>query len=356
MRILPLALFTLLSPQALAVVDGTPVNWNERDNIVRLDSSNNSSMYCTATLIGGRYALTAAHCLDVNNKLDEMATGTKQVFSITQSIPHPDYVDNGSFSTEDIGIVTTDFPIDYKNIQFLNIDNHTENEAITVAGFGGTVETLNQADFTFSYYYPNPDDPEHPFAVYAEVVNESHTTNGDSGAGWTNKHDELVVIHKGSSTYVDWDDEGNEIRYRKTYGTDIQAAQNFILETIDAWHYPTLVDTNDDGKATITVQSLHYNGVMQQAFTEGDATLLINESSCMTKAAILPFDKCTYVIESNGAEGALYLSADEVIQINKSTESTGGGDGGDSSDGDSGGSMGAWPLILLGLAAYRRKR
>ncbi|MDN4695765.1 hypothetical protein QYZ45_17635 [Vibrio parahaemolyticus] len=39
------------------------------------------------------------------------------------------------------------------------------------------------------------------------------------------------------------------------YGTTIQSVQDFITETIDGWHYPTLVDAN--GKATITIQSLH---------------------------------------------------------------------------------------------------
>ncbi|MBY3762554.1 hypothetical protein HPQ58_00105, partial [Vibrio parahaemolyticus] len=30
---------------------------------------------------------------------------------------------------------------------------------------------------------------------------------------------------------------------RSTYGTTIQSVQDFITETIDGWHYPTLVDT-----------------------------------------------------------------------------------------------------------------
>lgn len=342
MRTFSLTLLTLVSAQALAVENGTPLDWSQHDNTVRLDSSSNPEMYCSATLIGGRYALTAAHCLDDSNKLDRIITATKQTFPITLSKSHPNYVEDGSFSGEDIGIVKVDSQVDYKNIQFLNIKNHAENEAITVAGFGGTIETLNRADFTFSHYYPNPDDPERPFAVYADMVNDSHTQGGDSGAAWVNETNEVIAIHKGS-TYNFSTDELN------TYGTDIKAVQDFILQNIDAWHYPTLVDAS--GRTTITVQSLHQGELYDDmAYVDGDVRLNADESTCMTRdTPIKPFEKCTYVIESNGAEGALYLSPEEVIHINKPTDNSGGGD-------DSGGSMGAWSLLLLGLGALRRKR
>ncbi|MDN4695764.1 hypothetical protein QYZ45_17630 [Vibrio parahaemolyticus] len=53
---------------------------------------------------------------------------------------------------KDVGIVRVDNSVDYRHIQFLNIDEHSEGEPMMIRGFGGTIDTLNQADFTFSYY------------------------------------------------------------------------------------------------------------------------------------------------------------------------------------------------------------
>ncbi|MDF4647453.1 GlyGly-CTERM sorting domain-containing protein, partial [Vibrio parahaemolyticus] len=60
----------------------------------------------------------------------------------------------------------------------------------------------------------------------------------------------------------------------------------------------------------------------------------------------------------DGTQGELYLTDNEVIHINKPIENTGGGDGGNNNtdNDDSGGSMGFWPLLLLGIATFRRKR
>ncbi|MDN4716419.1 hypothetical protein QYZ39_25750 [Vibrio parahaemolyticus] len=63
-----------------------------------------------------------------------------------------------------------------------------------IRGFGGTIDSLNQADFTFSHY--NYADL---YYVYADTVNESHTTGGDSGAAWTINKDgseEIFAIHQ----------------------------------------------------------------------------------------------------------------------------------------------------------------
>ncbi len=344
---LSLLALSVFSASSYAVENGTPVDWSQQDNTIRLDSSNNANMYCTATLVSGRYALTAAHCLD-GNGIDRISTVSNDITQISQQLMHPNYMENGGFSTEDIGIVKLEHQIDYHNIQFLNIDKHIAGEELTIAGFGDTVETLNRADFTFSHYYPNPDDPDNPFVVYADMVNESHTTGGDSGSAWVNKNNEIIAIHKGSSVVHGWEDT-----YRETYGTDIQAVKDFITSNIDGWHYPTLVDAN--GRATITVQSLHRDDVSDDAYVDGDVALIPEDSTCMTNGSIQPFEKCTYVIESTGGEGTLSLSDSEIIHINKPVETPDGNGDGDNSDDSSGGSMGFWPLILFGVALRRRK-
>lgn len=343
--VLPVLSLTLLSSSVWAVGSGTPVDWTAQDNAVRLESSVNNGN-CTATLVAGRYALTAAHCLD-GNELDSITTASGDTVSFSQFLMHPNFVENGGFSDEDVGLVTLDTPLDYSAIQFLNIDNREVDEPITIAGFGGTVDTLNAVDLTFSHYNNN-----YHFALYADVVEEdSHTTGGDSGAAWINQDNELMAIHKGSDTTVHWDPDGNEYFTRETYGTDIQAVQGFLTENIDAWHYPTLAEVN--GRTTIAVQSLHQSGITDTAYVQGNLTLIPESSTCVTEGIIEPFDKCTYVIEgSSGEEGQLYLSDSEVIHINKPKADNGGG----SSSGGSGGSLGLGSLLLAGLLAWRRKR
>jgi hypothetical protein len=283
--------------------------------------------------------LTAAHCLE-ESELDSFTISTGDSYPASNRIGHPNFVEDGSFSGEDIGIVTVAQPIEYSNIQFLNIENREENEPIIIAGFGGTIDTLNSVALTFSHYHW----VDH-FALYADVVDEDkHTTGGDSGAAWINQDNDIMAIHKGSVVV-----NGADEKYRETYGTDIQAVQDFLTSNIDGWHYPTLVDAN--GRTTITVQSLHQGGVIDSAYTEGDITLLTNESTCITKGTISPFEQCTYVIESNGDEGKLFLSDSESVHINKPEDNAGGG----SSGGDSGGSLGFWSLLLLSIASLRRK-
>ncbi|MFW9687999.1 trypsin-like serine protease [Vibrio parahaemolyticus] len=339
---LSLIALSLLSASSYAVENGTPVDWQQYNDAVRLENPTGGN--CTATLIAGHYAITAGHCLEETG-IDRLITNDGNTISLSNQWISPEYIDEYGRRAKDVGIVRVNDPVDYRHIQFLNIDEQSEGEPMVIRGFGGTVDSLNQADFTFNRY----NDPAH-YYVYADTVNESHTTGGDSGAAWTINKDgseEIFAIHRGSSMNT----TTNE---RSTYGTTIQSVQDFITETIDGWHYPTLVDTDANGKATITIQSLHRDDVVDIAW--GDNVTIIG-GTCLD-GLIKPFDKCTYDIESDGTQGELYLTDNEVIHINKPIENTGGGDGGNNNtdNDDSGGSMGFWPLLLLGIATLRRKR
>ncbi|HII4312857.1 TPA: GlyGly-CTERM sorting domain-containing protein [Vibrio parahaemolyticus] len=342
---LSLIALSLLSASSYAVENGTPVDWSQHDDTVRLDNSTNKSLYCTATLISGRYAITAGHYVN-DGGLDIMTPSNSENLPLSAQWISPEYTDEYGRRAKDAGIVRIDNPVDYRHIHFLNIDEQNEGEPIVIRGFGGTIDTLNQADFTFSNYHW----ADH-YYVYADTVNESHTTGGDSGAAWTISHDgneEIFAIHRGKST------NPNTMEFSAD-GTTIQSVQDFITDTIDGWHYPTLANTDENGKATITVQSLHRDIIFDSAW--GD-NVTITGGTCLDGSPINPFDKCTYDIENDGTQGELYLTDDEVIHINKPIENTGGGDGGNNNtdNDDSGGSMGFWSLLLLGVAALRRKR
>ncbi|EIO5874495.1 trypsin-like serine protease [Vibrio parahaemolyticus] len=338
---LSLIALSLLSASSYAVENGTPVDWQQYNDAVRLENPTGGN--CTATLIAGHYAITAGHCLEETG-IDRLITNDGNTISLSNQWISPEYTDEYGRRAKDVGIIRVNDPVDYRHIQFLNIDEQSEGEPMVIRGFGGTIDTLNQADFTFSHY--NYADL---YYVYADTVNESHTTGGDSGAAWTiNKdgNEEIIAIHRGSAHFTTGE--------RETYGTTIQSVQDFITETIDGWHYPTLADTDANGKATITIQSLHQDDVVDTAW--GDNVTIVG-GTCLD-GLIKPFDKCTYDIESDGTQGELYLTDNEVIHINKPIENTGGGDGGNNNtdNDDSGGSMGFWPLLLLGIATLRRKR
>ncbi len=302
---LSLIALSLLSASSYAVENGTPVDWQQYNDAVRLENPTGGN--CTATLIAGHYAITAGHCLEETG-IDRLITNDGNTISLSNQWISPEYTDEYGRRAKDVGIIRVNDPVDYRHIQFLNIDEQSEGEPMVIRGFGGTIDTLNQADFTFSHY--NYADL---YYVYADTVNESHTTGGDSGAAWTiNKdgNEEIIAIHRGSAHFTTGE--------RETYGTTIQSVQDFITETIDGWHYPTLADTDANGKATITIQSLHQDDVVDTAW--GDNVTIVG-GTCLD-GLIKPFDKCTYDIESDGTQGELYLTDNEVIHINKPIENT----------------------------------
>ncbi|KGK68293.1 hypothetical protein NA76_21935 [Vibrio vulnificus] len=83
-------------------------------------------------------------------------------------------------------------------------------------------------------------------------------------------------------------------------------------------------------------------------WTAGDATLVNDASSCFNQA-LSPYQKCTLVIESQGAEGVVWLSANEAIYINKPIKQPEGGS-------SSGASFGFWSLLLMAGLAWGRRR
>ncbi|ARR47837.1 hypothetical protein CAY59_26780 (plasmid) [Vibrio campbellii] len=317
-----------LCSNAWAVIDGEPVDWPAHDNTVQISK-------CTGTRIGGVFVLTAAHCeTNVGLTWIKDAYHDEYQYIVESVYLHPNYVPN--YVTEDVALAKLSTPTDYGHIQFLadlSAPTYVQDAPITIDGFGGhSNQPPTRAEFELYYQGQN-----YPFRIEATQVADASLTGGDSGSAWIDRDNQIV------STTYGITEEGVA---QKISGIDLHYAADFILDTVDGWHYPTIATAK--GRTTIEVQSLHRGGAVDTAYTSGDATIVAEESSCLT-GTIAPFERCTYVIDSGGGKGTLHLSDTESIRLNSASS-------GGSSGGDSGGSAGwATLLTLLGCWHSRRK-
>lgn len=318
-----------LCSNAWAVIDGAPVDWQAHDNTVQISK-------CTGTRIGGLFVLTAAHCeTNVGLTWIKDAYHDEYQYIVESVYLHPNY--DPAHTSEDVALAKLSTPTDYGHIQFLadlSAPTYVQDAPITIDGFGGlNSQPPTRAEFKLYYQGQN-----YPFRIEAIQKNNSNTTDGDSGAAWVNDNNEIIATHTGSASSYDDKDTIS--------GRDLHYAADFILDTVNGWHYPTIATAK--GRTTIEVQSLHRGGAVDTAYTSGDATIVAEESSCLT-GTIAPFERCTYVIDSGGGKGTLHLSDTESVRLNSASS-------GGSSGGDSGGSAGwATLLALLGCWHSRRK-
>jgi V8-like Glu-specific endopeptidase len=326
-----------LSFNAFAIENGTSVSWNNYDDIVKA-YNNDKSSECSGTVIAGKFVLTAAHCVaDSVTTMSNVQLSPNHNVNISSFTAHTNYIpDTDDYTGYDVAVITLTQSANTKNIHFfadLTKDTVKVNDPLFLFGFGRTNLNLNYASFTMVNLNKNPAD-----RLDGKQINASKSTGGDSGGPWLNNKQEIVSVHKASSSFTDGRTE--------TYSTNLFYLNDFILKEINGWHYPTLANTSN-GTATITVQSLHQNNVADNATTSGDAQII--GGTCLDQV-INPYEKCTYIIESQGGIGTIHLSDNESIAINKPTPTP------ESGGGDSGGSLGFLSLIgLLGLGLIRKK-
>lgn len=324
--VVSLAIAMLPSFQAVAIINGTPENKANFQQFVE--------MGCTGNIIAGKWVLTAAHCA-ANLGMRDVVRFDGSIAKTISQRNHPSF--DGTLS--DIGLWELESIQDVDQINTISVSNVGAGQAITVYGFGGSPSQLSKAVQTSEAASGD--------AQWLRTVNisQGNSTAGDSGASYLNAANQIVAVHGGGSSTSSAGMEG----YR------VETGQNFILDVVNGWHYPTNIKVN--GSTTVVVQSLHIGGTTDTSYVSGDLIIDYAASTC-DDGAISEFATCTYTISSSGGQGQLYLTSSEKIDVNKPVVVVDDNNGSntDSNGGDSGGGSFGFVtlLVLLGLGVRTR--
>lgn len=333
-----LLLLALSSSSAMAVTGGEELDW-------RNDFTNMTTMNCTGTIVGGKYLLTAGHCWGAPNVGFSDSDGTIKD-AITVLAHHIPEDDGTNMFSPDIAVWELERAHDTRHIRYvadLNHDPIRVGDYVTMYGFAGS----DQLKKGVSQIADTSDSPHDLSYLYeANNIGQGFLQEGDSGGPWTNADGDIIGVSRSIAP------DGTFMM-----ATRLAPVKDWLSQTINAWHYPTLAYVNN-GPKPITIQSLHSDvagiDVANNIHTTGDVTIVREQSTCLTKAKVLPFEKCTLVVDSNGGEGTIELSSGEFIKINKpepvkpTPPPPSGGDSG-------GGSFGLFSIMaLLGFGIRRR--
>lgn len=350
-KLLLASLITLASTPALAIEGGTALNWAEHDNLVRMN--------CTGTIIGGKFVLTADHCEWQGIRSVNLANGdsidTVTINKPPYQLDSADYFDMGVWELAKTPLIQSFNPLSMMPI--------TIGETLEINGFGEAQTTPKQATKSVIYIYDD---------IYGTTaIGQGRTEPGDSGSPII-KNNTIVAVHTDGLGA-----DSNEARL------NFPNARKFILDTVNGWHYPTIVKTTTGKEKEVRIQSLFKDeetiDLTNLSIESSNSGIQVTVNpSCVsyeprtdatpaTSSNVRPFDVCTLNIDANDdvygtvtiKNNASIGGQDAVITINPQAkpkpQPDNGGTSQPTNNGGSGGSMGILTLIgLLGIALKRK--
>ena len=326
-------LLSIASGSALAVQGGSNVDSSSYPQFVKLSGSEG---VCSGSLIAGKYVITAAHC---GSGASVTINGVS--VPVTQTVINPSY-DAATNTGFDLAVWT----VGQQNISatsYLSASEFVDGDTYNIYGYATTTQlkTAQMVGAGDSVGYID----RYSLQWVGGVSGNGTSQPGDSGGATTDSSGNvLAVIHGGSQCDTS---SGSCVGTANVDVTKLSLNQDFILENINAWNYPTSVTGST---VTIKVQNLHNQADMLSPYGEG---VVITSDTC-NGVTMNAFDTCT--ITATGS-GKVHLTASDVVNVNPSSGSSSGGSSSGSSSG--GGSMdfGFLSILgLLGLAARMRNK
>lgn len=406
-------LSTFLSANAFAIDTSFvhhKVDRNEQDNVVIANS--NSSSYCTGTVVGGQWVITAAHC-----KQGASVEGVYQTQSVTKTnIPteYSEYMaqtespESTGYSSPMLDVAVWELEDTLKHSTFTPISNVTlsDNDLLRLYGFGQTKPELNYVEqrTLANWHYGNWDlangqDVEEctiegathddgyceildPNMMVTYEISQGRIIDGDSGAAFLNEDGYMVgILHSltpyglqdaGSSYHAEsGTTEGVEVSeivspdaeldsMNGSYANrlDYSLTQAFLLDSINAWNYASWVNVTSSNAVTVKIQSLHTNTVdlLNSINVTGDVSIDTSSIVCFTPEndsntadKVNPFDVCALSVTSNGGAGEITLRNNQIIHVNEWNVDATVEPENPSTDGSSSGGSSGGSLGLFGL-------
>lgn len=318
---------------AHAVEGGTPISWADHPYLVE--------SRCTGTVLAGKYVMLAGHCalgelrpVNLSNGTSIMPTSRNTLYK--PELPETEYAD--------IALWTLPNTAPMNKIAFIDDLNNTTNtpqlnDEVTIMGFGQNDSIPRLGMIT--NYITEAIDGDMRISYGSDT---EHTTNGDSGASVFNINNKIIATHYSAG--------GNSVNLR--------FVKSWLLKGINDWHSPT--ELKFTGTKTLEIQSLHVNDTNlaerwnNKTLTTGDVT--VTGGTCVTDI-ITPFGTCTLDVTADAGEGAIKLTDNNIVTINRAAvvePDTGGSTDKDNnnSGGSGGGSFGWLTLLALSIFAARR--